>query len=53
LQTLDCQQNQLTSLEPLHDLKSLKKLDCWCNFSLSQLELKRFKTVVPSCQVKS
>ncbi len=53
LQTLDCRDNQLTSLEPLHGLKNLKKLECGSNPSLSEPEIERFKTAVPSCEVKS
>jgi len=53
LQNLYCYSNQLTSLEPLHGLKSLKNLHCRNNPSLSKEEIERFQKVVPSCQVKS
>jgi len=50
LQTLVCSWNQLTSLEPLHGLKSLKILWCSGNPSLSEPEIERFQKAVPSCE---
>jgi len=35
----------------LHGLKSLKRLDCNGNPSLSKQEIERFKKAVPSCYV--
>jgi len=53
LQTLDCSDNRLTSLEPLHSLRSLELLHYSSNSSLSQAEIGRFQKAVPSCEALS
>lgn len=51
LQSLDCSENQISDLKPLHALTNLDKLN-YGNNSLSQAEIDQFQKAVPNCQVK-